>query len=124
MKPKRPLPFRQNGSENTVPRPRRRSRPENRSSSIGPPLSFRTDAAGKLNRAPDNFGGCNRGNGWRVGYKSQARDCAREEMAFQKKERVGARCRLSILKTLASPRSTGIAPQRIERSQKPAIRVR
>src|SRR5947199_6470436 len=103
MKPKRPLRFRKNGSENTIPRLRRRFRHENRSSSIDPPLSFRTDAAGKLNRAPDNFAGDSRGTGWRVGRKSPALDCAREEMAFRKRRRVGWRHPLSILKTVAAP---------------------
>src|SRR5438132_4055765 len=103
MKPKRPLRFRQNGSENTIPRPRRRSRHETRSSSIDPPLSFRTDAAGKLNRAPDNFAGGSRGTGRRVGRKSPALDCAPEEMAFRKRARVGAWHRLSISKNLAAP---------------------
>src|SRR5437016_10809335 len=103
MKPKRPRRFRQNGSENTIPRLRRRFRHENRSSSIDPPPSFRTDAAGKSNRAPDNFAGGSRGTGWRVERKSPALDCAREEMAFRKKARVGSRHRLSILKTLAAP---------------------
>src|ERR1700737_1176024 len=103
MKPKRLLRFRRNGSENTIPRPRRRSRHENRSSSIDPPLSFRTDAAGKLNRTPDNFAGGSRDTGWRVGHKSPALDCAPEEMAFRKKARVESRHRLSILKTVAAP---------------------
>src|SRR6266480_1307035 len=99
MKPKRPLRFRQNGSENTIPRLRRRFRNENRSSSIGPPLLFRMDAAGKLNRAPDNFAGDSRGTGWRVGCKFPALDCAPEEMAFRKRAHAGSKHRLSILKT-------------------------